>query len=346
MLQELYRFSLFGRSIPIYGYGLMMVVGFLAGAYLTKWLARRVGLDGEAFINAALIGLVAGVVGARLSHVLENLGDFTRSDRTLGENLLAMVNVSSGGLTYYGGFLLAFPILVLYGIYKKVPIRVGMDIVAIGLMVGLAFGRIGCFLNGCCYGAECSLPWKVSFPYHSYVYAGQVEKGEIQPPPEVVQRDADGRPILVRDPASGQLRPVLKLPADVPRSVAKAQWSRPVHPAQLYSAFTAFLLAALLFAYFTIGYGGVTDAAKSLAGAGRGNAGGLLGGFAPGRVFAAMLMLEGLTRYLLELLRVEPPVWRTWSLGMLQGVAMVGMGVVMWWGFGRMRGAGRAEREG
>ena len=79
----------------------------------------------------------------------------------------------SGGLTYYGGFLLALPVTVLYGVNKKVPIRLGMDIIAPCLMIGLGFGRIGCFLNGCCHGAECDLPWAVRFPYYSNAYIDQ-----------------------------------------------------------------------------------------------------------------------------------------------------------------------------
>src|SRR5688500_15129122 len=80
MLQELFRIP--GLDIPIFGYGLMLVIGFLAAAQLAKFLARRSGLDPEVFINAGLLALVSGVIGARLSHVLENLGQYTDpSDR-------------------------------------------------------------------------------------------------------------------------------------------------------------------------------------------------------------------------------------------------------------------------
>src|SRR5205814_9150448 len=102
----------------------------------------------------------------RLSHVLENFSDFTRPDRTALQNLGAVFDIGSGGLTYYGGFLLATPALIGYAIWKRVPLRLGMDIVAPCLMVGPAFGRFGCFLNGCCYGAECTtdrVPWPCSF---------------------------------------------------------------------------------------------------------------------------------------------------------------------------------------
>lgn len=254
MRPVLFEIPLFGHDIPVYGFGLMLVLGFLAASYLARYMANRSGLDGEVFLNAALLGLFAGIVGARLSHVLENLPEFTNPARSAWENLKHMASLRSGGLTYYGGFLLAFPTMVLYGLWKKVPIRTGMDIVAPCLMVGLAFGRIGCFLNGCCEGAACDLPWAVRFPGHEHA----------------------------------------------------------VHPAQLYSAFTGFLLAALLFAFCTIPH-------------------------IPGRVFALMLMLEGTTRFMLELVRSEPSVNRLgMSFSMVLAPGLILLGLALWHLFGRL----------
>src|SRR5205823_4519115 len=79
---------------------------------LGRFLARRSRLDPEVSSNAALIALFTGVLGARLSHVLENFGYFVNNPREI-------FDIGSGGLTYYGGFLLAFPILVLYARKKK-----------------------------------------------------------------------------------------------------------------------------------------------------------------------------------------------------------------------------------
>src|SRR6476661_1484470 len=162
MYQILFRLPSFLPGIggaPIYGYGVMMVVGFFLAMALAKFLARHSKLDPEIFANAALIALVAGVLGARLSHVLENLSDYTRGDLTVWQNFRNAINIRSGGLTYYGGFLLAFPALIAYGWYKRVPLRLGMDIIAPCLMVGLGLGRIGCYLNGCCYGAQTQVSW-------------------------------------------------------------------------------------------------------------------------------------------------------------------------------------------
>ncbi|MBC8105875.1 MAG: prolipoprotein diacylglyceryl transferase [Anaerolineae bacterium] len=298
-------FHIPGTDIPIYSYGLMMVVGFLASIQLGKYLARRYGFDPELFVNIGLIALVTGVVGARLSHVLENLPEYTSASRSFRENLWAAINIRSGGLTYYGGFLLAFPSLLYYAIKKKIPLRFGMDMVAPCLMIGLAFGRIGCFLNGCCYGAVCEMPWAVTFPYASIPYTDQVKDGELAAPPELIKTD-ENRDRLV-EPAELQARPALA-------EIAAHEHSLPLHPAQLYSAFTALLICALCLAYFTMPH-------------------------APGRVFALMLIVEGITRFLLELLRIEPPVVHLagygLSLSMVLGISFVALGLVLWILFGK-----------
>jgi phosphatidylglycerol:prolipoprotein diacylglycerol transferase len=266
---------------PIYGYGVMLVVGFLLALELAKFLAGRAGLDPEIFVNAGLIALIAGIAGARLSHVIENWATYTDPNRSFAANFFDAVNIRSGGLTFYGGLILAFPACIAYGLMKKVPIRRGMDIFAPCIMVGLGIGRVGCFLNGCCYGAECGshFPLGVHFPVGSAAYAEQLARGEI---------------------------------------TTWATQSLPLHPAQLYSTFTALLIAGILVCYFSLRP-------------------------APGRVMALMLMLEGTTRFLLELLRAEPPVATIfgfgWSLSMVLGVLLLLAGVVLWFAFGERRPA-------
>ena len=276
MDQVLFRLPIFG-GVPIYGFGMMLVVAFFAAMEMTKFLARRSRIDPEIFSNAALIALAAGVAGARLSHVLENLGDYTRGDLSIAQNLFNAINIRSGGLTYYGGFLLAFPAVLAYGWYKRVPLRLGMDIVAPCLMIGLGFGRIGCFLNGCCYGAPTQSALGVSFPYRSDAYLEQWREGKLQVPPELLR--TDGTPASIEEIKSSHML------SDAERthllSEANAQHAVPVHPAELYSTITAWLIAAVLIAFFTL---------KP----------------PPGRVFALMLMIEGVSRFLLETIRAEP----------------------------------------
>src|ERR1700722_17376754 len=117
-------------NIPIYGYGMMMVCAFLATQWLSAGLAEGRGIAPEIFVNATLFALVSGVIGCRLSSVLENLSDYTKPDLTIWQNLFNMINIRSGGLTFYGGLILATPIVIGYFMYKKVPIRLAIDICA------------------------------------------------------------------------------------------------------------------------------------------------------------------------------------------------------------------------
>jgi len=113
----------------------------------------------------------------------------------------------------------------------------------------------------------------------------------------VPTRDGTGEKLM--EPEWVQRDPLAK-------SDAASVGSNYLHPTQLYSAFTAFLLALLLFAYYSMPH-------------------------PPGRVFALMLLLEGSTRFLLELIRVEPPVLGPMSLSMVLGLCLVAAGVAMWY---------------
>ena len=310
--------AMLAPEMPVYSYGVMMVIGFFAGMLVAKWLARHSGIDPEVFATAGLIALVSGVAGARLSHVLENLSDYTRADRTFWANLGDAVNIRSGGLTFYGGFLLATPCTILYGVFKKVPIKTGMDIIAPCLMIGLGFGRIGCFLNGCCYGAECQqsqVPWAMKFPYYSNPYLAEFH-GENQEhldhkPPEDLVNVTGGK---------SSLKPWPEVHAERLEKVADAEFSDALHPAQLYSTITAWLIAAVLIAYYTLPH-------------------------VPGRVFAMMVMIESPTRYILEMLRSEPAVigrnsspehlafLPPQSFSMVMSVILFAVGVVLWFAF-------------
>ena len=76
--------------------------------------------------------------------------------------LAAVVNVSKGGLVIYGGFFGGVVGLLAFFWKYRVPLLATADLVAPSLMLGLAIGRIGCLLNGCCYGGPCELPWAVT----------------------------------------------------------------------------------------------------------------------------------------------------------------------------------------
>jgi prolipoprotein diacylglyceryltransferase len=153
--------------LTVKSYGLMMVVGFLSAVALIRHLSRDITPSPHLITNAALYSLIAGVVGARVFYVLHHFDQFS-------ENLPSVFAIWNGGLELLGGVILAITIIFFYLWYHKLPIRQYLDILAIGLMLALAFGRIGCFLNGCCFGKPTRLPWGVHFPYGSFAYHSQI----------------------------------------------------------------------------------------------------------------------------------------------------------------------------
>jgi len=143
--------------LTIYSYGLMVALGFLAGIGIAIWLAKREKIATEKILDLAVYVLIASVVGARLFYVIEFWPEFIT-------NPLNVFFVWQGGLVFYGGLLLAVITILIYAQASKINVWKLLDIIAPATALGYAIGRIGCFLNGCCYGIECSLPWAVSFP--------------------------------------------------------------------------------------------------------------------------------------------------------------------------------------
>ena len=132
----------------IHSYGLMLAVGFYAGWWLAARRAKAQGESPDEIGNVVLIAIVAGVGGSRLLY-------FWQYHRA-GEPLWTIVKVWEGGLIFYGGLIAAAIALGVYLWWKKANVWKMADIIAPAVAIGQAFGRIGCFLNGCCYGGVCT----------------------------------------------------------------------------------------------------------------------------------------------------------------------------------------------
>ena len=167
VIADLGTLKLFGSEIPlrVFGYGAMLVVGFILGIYLARWRARRSGENPDVITNCGILALVAGVLGARAAYVIENWSTFATADNRLAE----IINITGGGLIYYGGLSLATATVLLYLWIKRLSVRRYLDILAASIMLGLAFGRAGCILNGCCFGGPCRADWALAlrFPMFS-----------------------------------------------------------------------------------------------------------------------------------------------------------------------------------
>ncbi len=149
--------------LHIRSYGLMMAVAFLVGTWLGLVEARRRGLDEDKLVNVILITLVASILGARLLYVMEHLQEFRREWGSV-------FALWQGGLTLYGGLTAGVFAGLLAARRFGLPMWLVADALTPSLALGTMFGRVGCFLNGCCYGKPTLLPWGVHFPHDSFAY--------------------------------------------------------------------------------------------------------------------------------------------------------------------------------
>ncbi|MGE3181359.1 MAG: prolipoprotein diacylglyceryl transferase family protein, partial [Phycisphaerae bacterium] len=174
MRPVLFELPFLGKEIP--AFGLMMTLGFLLGIYWAVRRAIKSGANPDVVLNIGFIALIAGVVGCRIMFVWHYWDEQFAQIQPIGNRIWAILNLTQGGMEFYGGFLLTCIAVFVYLWGWGHSIRWYLDIVAPSLAIGMAFGRVGCFLNGCCFGGPCNLPWAVEFPYGSNPAVVQWEK--------------------------------------------------------------------------------------------------------------------------------------------------------------------------
>ena len=146
--------------IKIYSYGLMLVAAFFIATYLAERQAKKIGLDPEIVWNTAFIGTLAGIGGARIFYVLENLAFYLQRP-------LEIILLQHGGLSWFGGLIFGLLAGLYYLKKKKQPVYITLDLWAPYLALAQSIGRLGCFLNGCCFGKPSA--WGIYFPAHAEV---------------------------------------------------------------------------------------------------------------------------------------------------------------------------------
>lgn len=144
-------------AISVRSYGLMLVVAFWLGIELSARMARKHGIDSVRVLDLGLVVLVASLVGSRLLYVLTHLAEYQNDN-------IGVFRVWEGGLSFYGGLAAGVVFGMLYLRRKGLPVLKVTDLVTPQIALGIAIARVGCFLNGCCFGKESSLPWAVTFP--------------------------------------------------------------------------------------------------------------------------------------------------------------------------------------
>ncbi|MFA5145522.1 MAG: prolipoprotein diacylglyceryl transferase [Candidatus Omnitrophota bacterium] len=144
----------------IYSYGLMLVAAFAVSCALAVSAAKKNNVNPDAIFNLLFVAFVAGVIGARSFYVIENLGYYAR-------NPLEIIMLQRGGLSWFGGLILATFAGWLYLRNKNLPAYKILDLIAPFIALAQAIGRIGCLLNGCCFGKESS--FGLYFPIYKTV---------------------------------------------------------------------------------------------------------------------------------------------------------------------------------
>lgn len=145
--------------LTVYSYGVMVAIGFMVATFFIYKAAPLLGFDRSKIVDINIIALISGIVGARILYVVLNLSYYIH-------NPLELLNISRGGLVWYGGFLAACISIFLYARVSGYNFWSLLDLMVPYVALAQAFGRIGCFLNGCCYGIESSAayPLRVLYP--------------------------------------------------------------------------------------------------------------------------------------------------------------------------------------
>lgn len=194
-------------------YGCCMALGFFVAWQVLVYLCKRVGRPFESIGNLLIALMVSGVLGSRIAYVIEHW------HAEFASRPMDVIRVDQGGLMFYGGLILATVVFACWCMFKREnPLAVG-DLLCVAIPVGHAFGRIGCFFYGCCYGKQSASALAVSFPRGSPAWYEQLNLGQI---------------------------------------TSMAKESLPVLPTQLFEAVANALLFAVLFAFYRRFRGGTT----------------------------------------------------------------------------------------
>lgn len=152
MHPDLFKFG----ALTIHSYGVMMALAFSAGIAVSIIFGKREGLNTEKVFDGVLWVMISSIIGARVFYVVEFWENF--------KDTREIFMLWQGGLVFYGGLTFAIAALIVWSKKNKLSVFKILDIAAPAAALGYAIGRIGCFLNGCCYGVPADLPWAAKFP--------------------------------------------------------------------------------------------------------------------------------------------------------------------------------------
>lgn len=139
-------------ELKIHWYGIFAACGFLSAMLALTWKRHIAGVSKDNIMDIGMIAMFAGILGARLFYVIQFHEQFSGQ-------WLKVIRIDQGGLVFYGGFILSCIVLILYCKIKKINLARLLDVFAPAVALGHAFGRIGCFMQGCCFGKDAGGSW-------------------------------------------------------------------------------------------------------------------------------------------------------------------------------------------
>jgi phosphatidylglycerol:prolipoprotein diacylglycerol transferase len=199
------------NGIPVFGYGAMVFLGFAFGGWTALRRAKSVGIDPEAIWDLITWFFIAGIGGARVFYLVQKRNEVFANVHSPSEFLFKIVNLTDGGLVLLGGVIAVVAATIMFCRKRRIPTLLMADVLVPSFFIGLGFGRIGCLMNGCCFGDRCELPWAIHFPQNSAAWQALVGRGFL----------GEG-----------------------------AHTTFGLQPTQIYSSIAAFLLAGLTAAFF------------------------------------------------------------------------------------------------
>lgn len=301
-------------GLAIRGYGFFLLLGVLSGVGLAMHRSRQMGLNPDTTLNLCFWLFAAGIVGARAFYVLQYWQHF-QVDGSV--SLAKVINMTEGGLVVYGSIIGGAIGGIIFLWLKKLPVLPILDILAPCMMIGLSIGRMGCLMNGCCWGGICEdSSLAIQFPEASPPYARHVDTGALfgmKAPPTREDDPEAKREIVSVVPGSPADQAGIKpgdqivayyyspnqndggkLPEEIIYQIEGQSGLRkfrlaneqiparslPVHPSQIYSSINAFFVFLFLWFYF--------PSRKR-----------------DGQVFALLMIVYPMGRFLLEMIRSD-----------------------------------------
>jgi phosphatidylglycerol:prolipoprotein diacylglycerol transferase len=146
-LFEIPKIGNFG-PFPVHSFGVVMVIAFATALWMVRIRAPKFGIDAQKITDASFWALVAGVLGARIVFILQDLPHYAK-------HLDEVFTLQFQGLTSFGGLIFAVAALGIWARREGIPVQRMFDLCAPAYGVGYILGRVGCLLNGCCYGGVC-----------------------------------------------------------------------------------------------------------------------------------------------------------------------------------------------